>query len=44
MSVDTTNVDTIIGTIRAVFPDAEVGEDNEGQIVIYTGIYQEQSR
>ncbi len=43
-TIDPSNVCTIIGTVRNVFPDAEVGEDLDGQIVIYTGIYQTNER
>ena len=32
-------VDRVIQSALTLFPDAEIGEDNDGQIVIYTGIY-----
>lgn len=31
--------DEIIAAAITIFPDAELGEDNEGQRIIYTGIY-----
>ena len=38
--VDTTTLESIMQTILTVFPDAFVGEDGEGQVVIHTGLYQ----
>ena len=29
----------VIRRVLQVFPDAEVGQDNEGQLVVYTGLY-----
>jgi len=26
-------------TILTTFPDAEIAKDNEGQVIIYTGVY-----
>ena len=37
--IDTTSIDSIMGTIRTVFPDAVVDEDLDGGVVIYTGLY-----
>ena len=39
-SIDPTSLDSLMGTIRTVFPDAELGDDKDGQILIYTGLYQ----
>ena len=39
-NIDTTSVKTLMETIRIVFPEAELGDDLEGQIIIYTGLYQ----
>ena len=40
MTIDPTSVDSLMATVRTVFPDAELGEDMEGQLIIYTGLYQ----
>ena len=37
-TIDTTSLDSIISTVRYVFPDGEVCEDIDGQVVIYTGL------
>jgi hypothetical protein len=31
-------LEELIGVLLPILPDAEFGEDNDGQIVIYTGI------
>jgi hypothetical protein len=31
-------LEELIGVLPPILPDAEFGEDNDGQIVIYTGI------
>lgn len=33
--------DEVLAKILSILPDAEIGEDNEGQILVYTGIYQD---
>lgn len=38
-TIDPTSIDSIMSTVRTVFPDAELGEDMEGQVVIYTALY-----
>jgi hypothetical protein len=38
--VITTTLKSITQTILTVFPDAEVGEDQDGQVIIHTGLYQ----
>ena len=38
--IDTTSLNTLMSTVRTVFPYAELGEDNGGQIILYTGLYQ----
>ena len=30
--------DDIMKAVLNIFPDAELGEDNDGQLVIYTGL------
>lgn len=30
--------ENLMRNVRRFFPDAEVGEDNDGQVVIYTGL------
>ena len=35
----TDTLETIMATVLGTFPDAYVGDDNEGQVVIYTGLY-----
>lgn len=30
--------ESLMRNVRRFFPDAEVGEDNDGQVVIYTGL------
>ena len=39
-SIDNTSMDSLMCTIRTIFPDGELGEDNDGQVIIYTGLYQ----
>ena len=39
MKIDTTSVNTLMATIRTVFPDAYLGEDSERQVIIHTGLY-----
>lgn len=31
-------IDEIISAVLSIFPDAEVNHDNDGQIIIYTGL------
>ena len=31
------HIDDIIPILLAIFPEMEVGEDNDGQLVVYTG-------
>jgi len=31
--------DEVMRRMLQVFPDAELGQDNEGQLVVYTGLY-----
>mgnify|MGYP005829761119 FL=1 len=38
--IDTTSVESILRTVRTVFPEAESNEDSSRQIIIYTGLYQ----
>ena len=38
--IDTTSVESILRTVRTVFPEAEINEDSSRQIIIYTGLYQ----
>ena len=38
--IDTTSLNTLMTTIRTVFPEAVLDEDNDKQIIIYTGLYQ----
>jgi len=37
--VDISTLKALMNTIRGPFPDAEVGEEDEGQIMIFTGLY-----
>ena len=39
-TIDPTSVDSIMSTMLTVFPNAQIGEDNNQQIIIYTGLYQ----
>jgi hypothetical protein len=34
-------MDGFIGFVLANFPQAEVGEDNDGQLIIYTNLHQD---
>ena len=36
-----TTSDLIITNIRRLFPEAQVEQDIDGQVIIYTGIYEE---
>lgn len=38
--IDTTSVDSIMETTLGTFPDALFGDDIDGQLIIYTGLYQ----
>lgn len=35
-------MDEIMQKVRELFPEAQVELDNDGQVIIYTNIYQEQ--
>ena len=39
-TIDPTSVDSIMSTMLTIFPNAQIGEDNNQQIIIYTGLYQ----
>tara|TARA_R100001082_G_scaffold109509_1_gene86858 strand:- start:2961 stop:3173 length:213 start_codon:yes stop_codon:yes gene_type:complete len=39
-TIDPTSVDSIMSTMLTVFPNAQIGEDTNQQIIIYTGLYQ----
>lgn len=39
-TIDTTSIDTLLSTLLAVMPDATIGEDEDGQVIIYTDRYQ----
>ena len=39
-TIDPTSIDTLLSTLLVVMPDATIGEDNDGQIIIYTDLYQ----
>lgn len=36
---DTMDIDDIMTRVLSLFPDAEIADDSEGQIVVYTGLY-----
>ena len=36
--IDATTLATLMGTVRQVFPEALVDQENSGQIIIYTGL------
>jgi hypothetical protein len=39
-TIDTTSIDTLLSTLLAILPDATIGEDEDGQVIIYTDRYQ----
>ena len=39
-TIDTTSIDTILSTLLTILPDATIGEDEDGQVIIYTDRYQ----
>ena len=36
----TDSLETILATVLGTFPEAEIAEDSDGQIIIYTGMYE----
>jgi len=32
------HIDVLNNLVLSIFPDAELGEDNDGQLLIYTGL------
>ena len=36
----TDSVETILATVLGTFPEAEIAEDGDGQVIIYTGMYE----
>jgi hypothetical protein len=43
MSMSVKDFDIVL-SIRMLFPEAQIETDNEGQIIIYTGEYQEKTK
>ena len=38
-TIDTTTFGTLMGTVRHIFPEGQAGEDEDGQIIIHTGLF-----
>lgn len=36
----TDSLETILATVRGTFPEAEIADNSDGQVIIYTGLYQ----